>query len=522
MESKLASDAQTLLPILDALGDRGRSDLLGQAREEKAGKMRLPGGRGWWLLLVAFLLFALPLPLMAQSMPKLSAPPEGERWFSISMGDERVGFAHLRITREGEGYRIQSDSGAKLHGIGFSRDSASRQSYLVRQDLSLVSFAGDYRTDGKPLSVKGEVAAKGIVMAVDAAGEKKDRTIKWKAGAPLYPPDVLNMLPLMRGTLKGKSLKVPMLDLESLKVKQVKIEVIGQETLPPSTQTVHLRNDLYPIVDNDIWVDLAGNTVKESVRDDLILTQAEDAATARQQLVQDAVAKKDTVLSFSQLPVTPIERPEQLKKLVVEAKGLPEALPLLQGKAQQAVRQAGGSVLFTMPNAAFAAPTAEAASKLSDLASSAGLTSDAPEIVAKKDQILAGEKEPANQARLLLAWVSKEIKENGSGSLMAVDTLKKGEGSSQGHARLYAALARAAGVPTGVVAGLVYLPGKGFLYHCWAESLLDGWQPVDPTYGEFPADLTHIKLVEGDAAENWAPLADVIGKLQVKVVDKQY
>ena len=38
----------------------------------------------------------------------------------------------------------------------------------------------------------------------------------------------------------------------------------------------------------------------------------------------------------------------------------------------------------------------------------------------------------------------------------------------------------------------------GFYYHAWPEIWLDRWVPVDPTFGQFPADATHIKLVEGD------------------------
>lgn len=479
-------------------------------------------GRGRWLAMVALLLLALPITVLAAAIPKLAAPPQGDRWFSVNMDDHRVGFAHLRMVKEGEGYRIDSESGAKMHGMGFSRDSASKQSYLVRQDLSVLSFSGEFLTDGKPMTVKGEVTAKGIVMAVDAAGEKKERTLKWKAGTPLYPPDVLNILPLVRGAAIGKTLKVSMLDLEALKVKQVKIEVIGLETLPPSTGTVHLRNNLYPIVDNDIWVDLAGNTVKESVRDDLILTLAEDQAAGRQHLVEDAVAGKETVISFSTVPVPPIDRPEQLKKLSLEVRGIPESFPPLQGKDQQAVRQPGGAVLFTMTNASAAPPAGEPASKPADLAASAGIPSDAKEMAAKKEEIFGSEKDAGKQARLLVGWVAKEIKENPDGSMAALDALQKQEGTSQAHARLYAALARTAGIPTKVVAGLVYLPGKGFLYHAWAESYLDGWLPVDPVYGEFPADLTHIKLVEGDSPDEMAPLAEVIGKLQVKVTEKVY
>ena len=83
-----------------------------------------------------------------------------------------------------------------------------------------------------------------------------------------------------------------------------------------------------------------------------------------------------------------------------------------------------------------------------------------------------------------------------------------------------AALARALGIPTRVVNGVVYSEDyDGFLYHTWAESFVGGtWLPVDPTFAMAPADATHVKLVEGETLAELAPLVDWIGRLQVRVI----
>src|SRR5947209_1869987 len=70
------------------------------------------------------------------------------------------------------------------------------------------------------------------------------------------------------------------------------------------------------------------------------------------------------------------------------------------------------------------------------------------------------------------------------------------------YATLYAALARAAGVPTRLCAGIVYAQGK-FYYHAWAESYVGQWVAFDPTLydPEQPVayvDATHIKFAQGD------------------------
>jgi transglutaminase-like putative cysteine protease len=470
-------------------------------------------------LLLAIVLLGLALPAFAAGLPKLSAPPEGERWFSIQLSGERVGFAHLNIVKAEDGYRIDTESSVKMRGMGFAREAATKASYLVGRDLALRSFVAENSIDGSPMTLKGEVTAKGVRVVVESGGSKKERSLKAKGA--VYPPEALNIYPLMQGAETGKTYRIAMLDPDSVKVKQVKVEVIAQETVA-GIAAVHLQNNLFPIVDNDIWVDLKGNTLKESVRDDLVVTLAEDEKSARLYLANAALSKRDLVLDFSLIRIEPpLERPAQLKKLSVEFTGIPSSQPLLQGKWQQATRLADGKVLFTMPNPAFAPVPAEAPQP-SDLEPATRIPSDSVEIIAKKDEILGAVKDPAEAARLLMAWVAKEIKGTVTDSQSPLETLKIRNGNCQSHARLYAALARAAGIPTRFVSGLVYAQGQGFLYHSWAESYLNGWISVDPTFGEMPANLTHIKLVEGDSPDEMGLLAGMIGKVKAKTTERVY
>jgi hypothetical protein len=61
---------------------------------------------------------------------------------------------------------------------------------------------------------------------------------------------------------------------------------------------------------------------------------------------------------------------------------------------------------------------------------------------------------------------------------------------------MFASYTRAAGLPTRLVGGLIYVNGY-FYFHAWPEVWLDKWVPVDPTFFQFPADITHIPLKEG-------------------------
>jgi transglutaminase-like putative cysteine protease len=72
-----------------------------------------------------------------------------------------------------------------------------------------------------------------------------------------------------------------------------------------------------------------------------------------------------------------------------------------------------------------------------------------------------------------------------------------------------------------VVNGLVYCGAYGgFLYHSWNETYINGqWLVVDPTFGQVPADATHIKLLEGSETADLLPMLDIIGKIRIRIMD---
>jgi transglutaminase-like putative cysteine protease len=99
--------------------------------------------------------------------------------------------------------------------------------------------------------------------------------------------------------------------------------------------------------------------------------------------------------------------------------------------------------------------------------------------------------------------------------------LRERRAECQGHAYLFAALARALGMPTRVVNGVVYSAEHGgFLYHTWNEVWLGGagWRPVDATFGQPLADATHVALAVGETPAEIAPLAAMVGRARVAAI----
>jgi transglutaminase-like putative cysteine protease len=237
------------------------------------------------------------------------------------------------------------------------------------------------------------------------------------------------------------------------------------------------------------------------------------------------LSKKDLIYDFSLVRVDPPIRDQaQLTGLAVEISGWNEALPLLQEGGQSTDKSGEGRITVRTGSAVLPVPAhAAAVAKEKYLKPADKIESSAPEIVAKARELAADRKDAREIAQVLAAWTADWLKDTVDDGGSALVSLKERTGNCQTHARLYTALARAAGIPTRFVSGLVYQQGKGFLYHSWAESFLgDRWVAVDPTYNQLPADPTHLKFFEGHTQEDLVPIIAIIGRIRISVLAAKY
>ncbi len=125
-------------------------------------------------------------------------------------------------------------------------------------------------------------------------------------------------------------------------------------------------------------------------------------------------------------------------------------------------------------------------------------------------------------AQLLHDWVHNHVTPLGSLGIprSASDVLSDPNGVCRDYATLYTGLARAAGLPTRLCAGIVAFRGR-FYYHAWAESFVGGktgWLPIDPTLPGMFVDATHVALAKGDPTTMFM-LAGDIGSIKAKVLE---
>jgi len=152
------------------------------------------------------------------------------------------------------------------------------------------------------------------------------------------------------------------------------------------------------------------------------------------------------------------------------------------------------------------------------LAETSEIQSGHPMIRALSRDLVEGQKNAWNAAKIINLWVYDNMEKSLVDSFTALHALQDRRGECQSHTNLFTALARAAGIPTRVVNGLVYSSEfKGFVYHAWPEVYVGEWRALDPTFGQIVVDATHIKLSEG-GYEGVVKLMEFIGKVKIDIL----
>jgi transglutaminase-like putative cysteine protease len=151
------------------------------------------------------------------------------------------------------------------------------------------------------------------------------------------------------------------------------------------------------------------------------------------------------------------------------------------------------------------------------------IESDDPAIHAEAAAAVLNVNDPRTQAERLTRRVNAMLEKKPTVGLpSAREVLRTKVGDCNEHTALYVAMARSIALPARIAVGLVYAYGA-FYYHAWPEVYIAGaggrglWLPVDPTFNEFPADATHVRLARG-GLEKQAEILPLIGRIKMTIV----
>jgi len=355
--------------------------------------------------------------------------------------------------------------------------------------------------------VSGSADGRRLVLTVAASGSQEQRTID--LSEPLYPSSAMSYLPVLRGLAVGRSARFAVFEGETQKLAEAEQEVLAWET------STLFEGPAFKLVtrllgmETTTWIATDGRPMLEIALNGVLISGLEDEASARRYLVEASLNKRDSMVDFSLLRAGPLEAPRSASRMEIVLEGVPAGFELPSDGGQTCLSSRcvvdrtapfaqGNPVKYLKPS--LAAP--------SNLAEIATLAKTITATATGEDRKIAA----------ILAWMDENIAKEAIDSFTASDVLRERRAECQGHAYLFAALARASGIPARIVNGIVYSAEHGgFLYHTWNEAWIEGrgWQPVDATFGQPHADATHLKLIEGEQPGDLVPLVALVGRIKV-------
>ena len=454
-----------------------------------------------------------PPPLITvRGTEKISDPVE--EWWAVFHRGEKIGYASQTITPRLKGYRLRDHSVLNLNLLGTVQPALTRLEMDANEDWVLERFDFELVSNQIRFVARGQITGTRLNLAIDSGGHTSEREL------------VLTQAPYLLAALKpyvvtqqletGKKFLFSTFDPATLSQQVTTVVIEGRERIRVGDRmepAIRLRQTFRGISVVS-WVDGHGRTLKEESPAGLSLVR-QDAKQAK--TLQARAVSLDIVAHTAIQLDRPLADADQREVIRLKLGGvntasfaLHDGRQKLDGNHMEIRREQ----LPPLDNVKIPVREPRLAPHLQP---TAFLQVDHPEIAALAAKITAGESSAYRAAVRIKDWVYRELAKQPTVSIpTALEVLRTKKGDCNEHAVLFNALARAAGIPAKTVVGVVYLHGA-FYYHAWSEIWLGKWISLDPVLNQFPADVTHIKFLEGEI-DRQLELLQLIGNLKIEVL----
>lgn len=469
----------------------------------------------FWFVMLGLLIertYLRPSTVIALDTATQEGVHATDEWFGIYQKGKKIGYAHTQTMPEANTYHIFEESELDILAMDtVQRVKTTINSYATKNFL-LKYFDFSMQSDMTTMKIKGAVLGKKLMLDIFTGGTKRSEHIHLK-DPPYLSPNIKPAILLM-GLETGRTYRFPLFNPATMSTEEATISVESKELIKigDTKQTLYKLKESFQGMETTSWVTQDGETIKEESALGYTLLK-ESMLDAKN---RDASGPVVDVISLVMIPSDPIKDSGQVTYLKARLKGVPLQRYQLDGDRQTLT----GDIIEVRAKdspAAYALPYA-GKEQSAYLLPTALVQSDDKKIIDQAAKILSSEKDPHDASKKLNDWVYTALEKKPVVSIpSALEVLNQREGDCNEHTTLYTALARSAGIPTRMAAGIVYLE-DGFYYHAWPEVWVGRWMPVDPTFGQFPADATHIRFVTGNL-DRQADIVRLVGKLKLEVLE---
>ncbi len=452
------------------------------------------------------------------SYERLISPTES--WLGIFLAEgQRIGRVHLRQTPEARhdqaGVRMILEARMRLQLLGKSSDLDLSGSVWRADESARAEFDFAVRSAGFDFEVKGDVGGGELRGEMVSAGEviplrlsvDDDMLFSSGLGSALRFPSME----------VGDEYRLDSFDPLTLSKSEARVKCTAREILRigrtemPTCRLEVTASGLSSLA----WIDDNGEVVRAETPIGLVLERLTPAQALlpAQEPIDTAAAG---LLNRTAIRPTGPKPFRSARTMKIRLSGLDD-LTLPEDRVQISLG-AGLYRLTTPPEPVIGSDVDKR--NAPHLAPDAFVQSAHPKIRRQATAVVAGEEDPWRRSLKIHDWVFSRLDKEPVISIpSALEVLEQRRGDCNEHTVLFAALARAASVPTRIAIGIVWSDElEGFYYHAWPEVYLDAWYWMDPTLGQPLADATHIKLLNG-GIETWPRLLPYLGKLEIEVIE---
>jgi hypothetical protein len=476
----------------------------------------------------------------------LSLAP-GVSFYTLTMGDRTVGQATSRLDTLPDGFELDDLMSLELQALGQPGRAVARSRVRMSPSLVMESFSFSLDSEVGRFEATGTLDPDTTLrVRIEAAGSVQELEFRLPQ-PPVFSAALPIRLALGEGLRVGERHRYPVFDPASMGTRTVEVEVVEHDTLmitdsaafqASTARWLPARTDTVPAwrvaqsfggVRVESWVDEDGRVLRAS--SPLGFTMEKTEYELARQAQQDARltsggpgVDQDVILSTavqSDVDLSDVGRFREvrfrLRGVDLEGFQLDGGRQTLRGDTL-VVRQEAWDDLD--PGYLLPYPRMDLAEHLEP---EPLIQSDDRRIVDRAQQVTARRarwrQDPRAVARQLNGAVHHMLEKSVTFSVPnAVQVLESLQGDCNEHTVLYVAMARALGLPARTAVGLVFVNGA-FFYHAWPEVWLGEWVAVDPTFGQVPADASHIRFVVGGLAQQ-VEIVRLIGNLDIEVLER--
>lgn len=460
------------------------------------------------------------MEMVPLSSEALASGPSQERWNGVFFEDQHVGFTVTRSTPTVDnGMLYESRSSFSVATFGQIQDVVTAGAALTDEEGTLKRFDFLMLAGAMRLVARGEVQGSRIVMEVDQAGETATIDFPIKEA----PHVSLSLEEAIRRTDMAvvKDFSVPYFDPVTLSQGTMEIHVEDVEIVAGQEEAYWIRSRMGDIETRALVLP-NGETLRQegALGLSLVRMTAEEAVNVPQ------TGEPVDIIALSAVQLAGRLRMDarDVRHLSLKIRGVrPDQVwhdaPLQTREDDQVTIDI--PLIEELPEL-----PVEDRSEPQWLESTATIPSQHLEIIEKAREVVSDAPTRLEAVTRLNDFVFNYVEKiPAMGVPNGLAVLRQAQGDCNEHTALFVSLARAVGIPARIAAGVVYSDRVGeygaFYYHAWPEVRLGGpteWVPVDPTFGQVPADATHVKLIEGDL-ERQVQIMGVMGRLNFELLD---